>query len=135
MKIPEPALVADPERDLYWLKEKVRAYLPTANHGIEIDAGVYTDGASIPRPFWVIVGHPLSPKFIREAFYHDMMYCAELFPRHICDAVFRDLLLLTVSKPKAYVMYWAVRSFGWLVWRKHTIGSVAEARTKVRIIS
>ena len=134
MKIPEPALVADPKRDMYWLKDDYRIYLPTANRGIEVDAGVYTDGASIPRLFWVIVGHPFEPDVIAAAFVHDMVYCAELFPRAVCDAIFRDLLLRTVSKTKAFTMFWAVRAFGWTVWRKHTVAGVIEARLMVRVI-
>lgn len=37
-------------------------------------AGTITDGASIPRPFWITVGHPLQPDTIEAAIIHDV-YC------------------------------------------------------------
>jgi hypothetical protein len=45
---------------------------------VEIDGRIYeapegmpTDGASIPRFFWRIVGHPMDPQFLPAATWHD----------------------------------------------------------------
>ena len=135
MKIPEPALVADPERDLYWLKEQYRIHLPIVDSTLEVDSGVYTDGASIPRPLWSVIGHPFSPKLIAPAFVHDMLYCSESFERDVCDKIFYELLLEDNFFIKSETIYLTVRTFGWITtWRGHTEESVADARTKVRII-
>jgi len=91
--------------------------------------GFASDGASIPRRLWNVVGPPYAPKTFPAAVAHDALYCAELLPRLDADAEFRRLLILTgVSYLKASAYYHAVAWCGWIVWRRHTAISIAEAR-------
>lgn len=91
--------------------------------------GFSFNGASIPRCFWRVVGHPFEMPLLIAATAHDGLYSAELFPRAQCDWNF--LLLMQRSGIcwiKRNTVYAAVRSAGWAVWNKHTPASVAAAR-------
>ena len=71
-------------------------------------AGASWDGASIPRPFLGIFGHPLEADFRLASYWHDRLCeaatCIE--DRTIADAVFLRLL-----------MWSAVRLYGVFIWR------------------
>jgi hypothetical protein len=55
---------------------------------IEVPAGFVTDFASIPRPFWGIVGGPADGRYRKIAVVHDLLYrTAGLCTRPQADAV------------------------------------------------
>jgi hypothetical protein len=88
-----------------------------------IPAGFRTDGASIPRPAWITTGTPFDPRHIRAAIYHDYLYQAGAIPRIRADILFRSTLLADgVSGYQAGKMYWALRLFGWMAWRRYRKG-------------
>ncbi|MDD2241140.1 MAG: DUF1353 domain-containing protein [Kiritimatiellae bacterium] len=90
----------------------------------------YTDGASIPRFAWRVIGHPLQLPLLSAAILHDAEYCAELHPRATCDRRFLEAMqLLGVNWLKRNTIYAAVRCFGATIWNRHTPATIATART------
>jgi len=87
--------------------------------------GFCFDGASVPRFFWRIIGHPLSTKYIRSACIHDLLYATEVFDREKSDLIFEDALTHdNVSDWKIQPMYGAVRIGGGSAWKNHTAESI-----------
>ena len=41
---------------------------------LHVDKGLHTDGASIPRVFWRLIGSPLMGKYRRACIFHDAGY-------------------------------------------------------------
>jgi hypothetical protein len=82
--------------------------------GLYIPAGFTTDGASIPRFFWRIVGHPFQSSCILAAVVHDWLYVTKKFTQKEADKLFYKLLKESGnSKVKSWLFYRAVRAFGW----------------------
>ena len=91
---------------------------------IAVPAGFKTDGASIPRLLWPIVGPPLRANYLRAAVVHDFL-CVEAYRqksytlRAIADAVFLHLLAdCGVGKIRRGCMYAAVRWWGRFTYRR-----------------
>ena len=85
-------------------------------HIYVIKAGFVTDGASIPRAMWRIVGHPWG-HYMPAAVLHDAFYASHLVSREEADEALRDLMLaIGVPKWKAIAMYQAVKMFGGFAW-------------------
>ena len=90
-------------------------------HGeIEVPAGTYTDGASIPRVFWSI----LSPfgEYFKAALPHDHLYTPanKTLTRAQADDILREgMVVLGVHPVKRFAIYRAVRMFGWRNYRGH----------------
>ena len=90
-------------------------------YDIVVPKGFDFNGASIPRFFWRIIGHPYMPDFQRGALLHDFIYRS---PGHIdikrklADRLFMEILREDgVSKIKSLTMYNAVRTFGKFSWK------------------
>jgi len=85
-----------------------------------VPKGFETDGASIPRFAWVTTGTPFDPKHIRAAVLHDFNYqCGDNY-RKTADELFRTMLLQDgVSGYQTFKMFWALRLFGWIAWRRY----------------
>jgi hypothetical protein len=75
--------------------------------------GNITDGASIPRAFWSLMGGPLAGKYRRAAVIHDVYCKAQDRPHRAVHKMFYEAMLADgVGKIKAKTMYWAVKTFG-----------------------
>jgi len=101
---------------------------------ITVQPGAFTDGASIPRPLWSLIGSPMQDhRVFRAAAIHDQLYksLGYLHAPHIaggyysltrsaCDAIFRRALIEAgIPRYKAR-LYWAgVRTGGWVGWRRY----------------
>jgi hypothetical protein len=77
-----------------------------------------TDGATIPRPLWPIIGSPFTGNYVRAAIIHDV-YC-DLKSRDwkLVHRTFYDAMIAGgVSPIQAKIMYYAVYRFGpkWVV--------------------
>ena len=88
-------------------------------------AGASWDGASIPRVFWSIFGHPLEQQYRWASYWHDRLCesatCVE--DRTIADAVFLRLLTAAgVPKWRRLAMWAAVRIYGIFIWRIRRAG-------------
>jgi len=85
----------------------------------EEKAGDSWDGASIPRAFWSIVGHPLQQEFRWASYWHDRL-CEQSTlwaDRRLADAVLLLLLQLqSVGYWRRTAMWAAVRLYAWTVW-------------------
>lgn len=77
-----------------------------------------TDFASVPRLFWWIF--PPTGQHARASVVHDFLYSAAGdCPRFLADAVFRHAMEVSgVNWWRRCVMYYAVRTFGWLTYRR-----------------
>ena len=90
----------------------------TANMGdwsetILVPEGFVTDGASIPRIFWRLIGSPFQPRYMRAALVHDFLYKNGLLTRRKADDIFRAFLLADeVGRVLASVMWIALRVGG-----------------------
>ena len=64
------------------------------NENLRITAlkGFVFDGASKPKFFWRVIGHPFSYRHIRQAIIHDILYATEYFDREKCDLLFKEML-------------------------------------------
>lgn len=101
---------------------------------VHIKAGFLSDGASIPRLLWPLVGPKYAPRTFPAAFVHDALYVSEIVPRARADREFFTLLRRCgVGWLKARPYYLAVRSFGWMVWLGHSKQSIDEARVYVTL--
>ena len=90
-------------------------------------AGTTTDGASIPRFFWRLIGPPMTGRYRQAAVIHDAGYTADLqwcvdgasieYDRKAVDALFLQLMkALGVPWWRRRMMYLAVRWFGAKHW-------------------
>jgi hypothetical protein len=88
---------------------------------VTIKSNFITDGASIPKLFWSVVGNPLENDLLKPAIIHDGLYNLMHQPRLECDKLLKEMLLFNgTSKMKAYFIYYAVRLFGGSHWKKDT---------------
>ena len=87
---------------------------------IQVGVGFDFDGASVPQALWSLGLSPMTGGYQRSACLHDALYAGEIFEREICDNLFLEAMESEgVGYFKRYAMYWAVRSFGWTVWKNH----------------
>jgi hypothetical protein len=86
---------------------------------IKVPAGFVTDYASIP---WLLtpIFHPRG-RYNRAAVVHDYLYKTGAVSRAVADAIFLEAMqILGVGFCRRYLMYWAVRRFGWIHYKKDT---------------
>lgn len=101
----------------------------TEGKAVLVRRGFVTDGASIPRAFWRLIGHPMMKWLLPHALPHDALYAAELMSRKECDGfLLMSMKLAGVPWWKRNAIWSAVRIGGGAVWRRHTEKSVKEAR-------
>ena len=87
---------------------------------ILVPIGFVSDGASIPRIFWTIIGSPWTGKYAKAAVVHDFLYDRQLFTRKKSDRIFIEgMKILGVGWFKRKIMWFSVRVGGWGPWRKH----------------
>lgn len=98
-------------------------YTDDPKHRVTVPLGFLTDGSSIPRPFWPIVGHPLSSTVVRSGALHDWLYHSHRWDntrtisRAAADREFRVALQIDGTGPaRRWVMWAAVRTFGYWAW-------------------
>ena len=82
---------------------------------IHVPALFMTDFASVPRPFWAVF--PPWGKYGNAAVIHDFGYATQTRPRGQVDAIFLEgMQVLGVGWLARHLIYWSVRSWGWLAW-------------------
>lgn len=106
---------------------------------LSVQPGAVTDGASIPRLLWTLLGPPMrDSRVLRAAAIHDQLYRSLGIGGHLqraaCDEIFRCALLAAgVPAHKAW-LYWAgVRLGGWLGWSLYG-RNPEKARAEARLI-
>jgi len=81
-----------------------------------VPAGFVTDGASIPKVLWSVIGSPMTGKYVPVAVLHDYLYSKKC----VYDVSFKKanlifyagMLKVGVNRFKAFLMYKAVCLFG-----------------------
>ena len=82
-----------------------------------VPTGFQTDFASVPRLFWSIL--PPDGTYSQSAVLHDFLYNQQIYTRKKSDQIFLESMgVLEVSWWKRKIIYRAVRTFGWLAWKK-----------------
>lgn len=86
-----------------------------------IPAGFITDGASIPRLLWPILGHPWGRPG-KAAVLHDFLYRSG-FPgmtRARADGLFLEAMaVLEIPEVRRRIIYLGVRVGGWVPWNRY----------------
>lgn len=93
--------------------------------------GYQTDGASIPRIAWTLIGSPMDVPLLGPALCHDGLYSSQLTPDHsTADWKLLQYMQMTgqINWVKRNAVWSAVRSFGWVVWNRHTLESIVASR-------
>jgi len=92
------------------------------NNKIKVIAkqGMPTDGASIPKFTWRIIGSPLIGKYVGAALIHDALYTSQglgKLNKEDVDKLFLEMMKVEgVSCWKRYAMYYAVKFGGRSAW-------------------
>jgi len=85
-------------------------------NGYCVPAGFVTDGASIPKVLWSVIGSPMTGKYVPVAVLHDYLYSKRCIYKvsfeEANEIFYRGMLKLGVNRFKAYLMYRAVCMFG-----------------------
>lgn len=82
---------------------------------ITVPTGFVTDFASTPPPIWWLI--PPWGKYGKAAVVHDYLYLVKTRTRKEADGIFREaMVVLGVPEWQVFVIYWAVRLFGWPAW-------------------
>lgn len=85
---------------------------------VKVPKDFITDGASIPRFAWSIIGGPWG-KYGYSAIVHDYLYFTKQFSRKKSDYIFYEAMgVLKVSQWKRWIMWKAVRLFAGYIWKK-----------------
>lgn len=94
------------------------AYETKALGRVVVPSGFASDGCSIPRSLWRLVGHPFTYAYLREAILHDWLYRTQPCGRLVADQVFESELKKggVVPYVRRKAIYLALRAFGWVAW-------------------
>ena len=103
---------------------------------IQVNPKFDFDGASVPQALWSFGLSPMTGGYQRSACLHDALYASEYFDRKVCDKLFLEAMESEgVGYMKRYSMYYAVRSFGWTVWKSHKKEEVNAYRKFITYLS
>ena len=105
-----------------WLRTLTDLHFTLAGEEYTIPAGFECDGASIPRAFWRIIGPPIDCQYVKEAIRHDWLYWYQPVSRAAADKAFFVWLDKKGLHIRRYLIYIAVRLFGWIAWQKNKKG-------------
>lgn len=101
------------EEDIIFKNEK---YLIIVKKGFE------TNGASIPKICWSIIGCPFTGKYVGAAILHDALYASNFLTKHESDLLFLSIMEdCDVHVLKRNLMYRAVNIFGKSAWDEESI--------------
>jgi hypothetical protein len=103
--------------------------------GVEywIPTGYWYDGASIPRPFWPVIGSPFHPDYWI-AVAHDWLYLTHLTTRKDADEILYQLLRQKkVGTIKAHIIWGAVRSGAAWAW-KNNVKDTIELKAIIQLL-
>jgi len=120
-----PPLRPAPDNPHLWQTLEPLTWNDPLHGAITVKAGARTDGASIPRLLWSLVGTPMRDSRVTPAaIIHDQLYATcgigGQLSRESCDAIFYRALRAAGCPPHRAWLYWSgVRSGGWIGWRRY----------------
>ena len=89
---------------------------------IEINKGYRSDGGSLPRISWSILGiTPTDGRCLYAFIVHDFLYQTHLIARSEADAILNEILAIPprCNKVQRWLIYEHVRAYGWIpYWSK-----------------
>lgn len=86
---------------------------------IEVKKGFVSDGATIPRPFRMIIGPPWGGKYPKATVIHDLICVEKLLSRKLSSEIFLEgLRVLGVPLWKRRLMYRGVQAFQFFNWKR-----------------
>jgi hypothetical protein len=92
---------------------KTYSYIDSERHTLTANPGFETDGASIPRALWTVVGSPFTGKYIGAAVIHDVGCDTHKYSWEVTHRMFYTAMReLGVSENYAKLLYWGVRIGG-----------------------
>ena len=94
-------------------------YYQTAIGLVVVPENFRSDGASMPRLFWRLIGHPFQMQYLREAILHDWLYRTQPCSRALADRIFYELLAGKVKPWRRRLIYLGLRLGGWIAWRQN----------------
>jgi hypothetical protein len=110
----EDKIVFEPYRDKYILLEDYQ------DETITVPRGFVFNGCSIPSLFYMLIGTPFDPRFIRGALVHDWLYTIHCYDKEKADNIFYiNLRSSKVARWKAKLMKNAVAMFGGISWKNN----------------
>lgn len=86
---------------------------------VTVPRGFESDGCSLPRFFWRVIGHPFSMQYLKEAILHDWLYRHQPCNRLLADGIFRSVLVGRVGPIRRWAIYWGLRLGGWVAWNRN----------------
>jgi len=89
------------------------AYFDASNKRWSAPVGARINGASIPQPFWSLIGGPFEGQYRNASVVHDV-YCETMSEswEDVHEMFYHACRCGGVSESKAKLMYWAVYHFG-----------------------
>lgn len=116
--LPDKLIVEDQDGDTWKLISPLCYHSEVAQKVITAEKGFVTDLASIPRGLWNII--PRTGKYDRAAVIHDVLYKNNGVTRKIADDVLYEAMVTCgVGAFQRRLIYWGVRSGGWVPWNKY----------------
>lgn len=106
------------------------SYTDIDGHVLTAEPGFQTDGASIPRALWTIVGSPFTGKYLGAAVVHDVGCVNHKYSWQVTHRMFYTAMReLGVGDDYAKVLYWGVR-LGGPKWTEEVIKAGSEYALK-----
>jgi hypothetical protein len=109
------------------------SYRDFYGHILSAQPGFITDGASIPRALWSIVGSPFTGKYLGAAVVHDVGCDSHKYSWQVTHKIFYDAMLDSgVGNNLAKLLYYGVR-LGGPRWKTISISAATEAELSRKI--
>jgi len=94
---------------VHWIVDTPFSYTDGEEHSLTANEGFSTDGASIPRALWTVIGSPFTGKYVQAAVIHDVGCVSHKYSWQITDRMFYSAMLDSgVSESQAKLLYWGV---------------------------
>lgn len=119
--------------DTYMLRDELS--FENSKYKVTIKPGLLTDGASIPKVFWSIIGCPLNGKYVGSALIHDGLYASHVLSKEESDLLFLDMMEDNkVALWRRKLMYWAVKFGGGSAYNSKSAKYIAETKNYVTVV-
>lgn len=120
--------------DTYVLRDELT--FENSKYKVTIKPGLLTDGASIPKVFWSIIGCPLNGRYVGSALIHDGLYASHTLSKEESDLLFLDMMKHNkVSLWRRKLMYWAVKFGGGSAYNSKSAEYITETKNYVTVVN
>lgn len=122
------------DSDVYKLKSSLT--YENDQYKVTIKSGLLTDGASIPKVLWSIIGCPMNGKYVGSALIHDGLYASHALSKEESDLLFLDMMKDNgVTEWRRTLMYYAVKFFGSSAYNSKTADYITETQNYVTVVN